>query len=196
MTTLRSLFAAGCAAFALAPMAAQAASVTVPFPEAGSVWVSATNGSGVLAAGGQTGYMWTTGDHVVDFFAGTGLGSATSLSGSVTIQNVLGGGNNQTVDILLNGAFVGAFTAFDSGYSGAYQTLNFSASGFSVAGPDYGLEFLLDNTIPGGGGSIAFVDGGRVTLTGGVPEPATWALMIGGFGLAGAALRRRALVAA
>ncbi len=25
----------------------------------------------------------------------------------------------------------------------------------------------------------------------GVPEPATWALMIGGFGLAGAALRRR-----
>jgi hypothetical protein len=31
----------------------------------------------------------------------------------------------------------------------------------------------------------------------GVPEPASWALMIGGFGLAGAALRRRrSLVAA
>ncbi|HEY0435840.1 MAG TPA: PEPxxWA-CTERM sorting domain-containing protein [Phenylobacterium sp.] len=28
-------------------------------------------------------------------------------------------------------------------------------------------------------------------VTGGVPEPASWALMIGGFGLAGAALRRR-----
>jgi len=28
-------------------------------------------------------------------------------------------------------------------------------------------------------------------VSGGVPEPATWALMIGGFGMAGAALRRR-----
>lgn len=32
--------------------------------------------------------------------------------------------------------------------------------------------------------------------TAGVPEPATWALMIGGFGLAGAALRRRRAVTA
>jgi len=36
--------------------------------------------------------------------------------------------------------------------------------------------------------NYAFKDDGRV---GGVPEPAIWALMIGGFGLAGASLRRR-----
>ena len=42
---------------------------------------------------------------------------------------------------------------------------------------------------PGGSGyTDAFVPGGPVGV---VPEPATWGLMIGGFGLAGAALRRR-----
>ena len=36
-------------------------------------------------------------------------------------------------------------------------------------------------------GEIAF----RAAEAGGVPEPATWAMLIGGFGLAGASLRRR-----
>jgi hypothetical protein len=31
-----------------------------------------------------------------------------------------------------------------------------------------------------------------IALAGAVPEPATWAMMIGGFGLVGGALRRRA----
>lgn len=41
--------------------------------------------------------------------------------------------------------------------------------------------------------NYAFKDDG---LVGGVPEPATWALVIAGFGLAGAALRRRRAVEA
>jgi hypothetical protein len=39
-------------------------------------------------------------------------------------------------------------------------------------------------------------DGHQSFLLGGVPEPATWMLMIGGFGLAGATLRRRRALAA
>ncbi len=44
------------------------------------------------------------------------------------------------------------------------------------------LGFLPDAQLPGGGNDPPL---------GGVPEPATWALMLAGFGLAGAALRRR-----
>lgn len=39
------------------------------------------------------------------------------------------------------------------------------------------------------GGSDAFVD--KLPALGGVPEPANWALLIAGFGLTGAAMRRR-----
>ncbi len=45
-------------------------------------------------------------------------------------------------------------------------------------------------------GSGAFLFGGALTENVGVPEPATWALMLTGFGLTGAALRRRSAAAA
>ncbi|HEX3366887.1 PEPxxWA-CTERM sorting domain-containing protein [Phenylobacterium sp.] len=60
-----------------------------------------------------------------------------------------------------------SFTATDAGTIKAHFR-SFSTDG---VGP------LLDNV--------------SVDVTGGVPEPASWALMIAGFGLAGAALRRR-----
>jgi hypothetical protein len=44
---------------------------------------------------------------------------------------------------------------------------------------------------PQGTLSVNFVDNDGLTDAGGVPEPAGWALMIMGFGLTGAALRRR-----
>jgi hypothetical protein len=44
--------------------------------------------------------------------------------------------------------------------------------------------------------TIQFIVTGNVDPGPGVPEPAAWALMLTGFGLAGAALRRRAMVVA
>ena len=35
------------------------------------------------------------------------------------------------------------------------------------------------------------IDGFKLTNLAVIPEPATWAMMIGGFGMAGAAIRRR-----
>ncbi len=58
---------------------------------------------------------------------------------------------------------------------------------FSIAGG-------VQSPLPGGGNYFA-VDNLSID-TGAVPEPASWALMIAGFGLVGAAMRRRALATA
>jgi len=63
---------------------------------------------------------------------------------------------------------------------------------------------VVANGAPGSGNAIQFAAGGRYSsvrfgtldLTSAVPEPASWALMICGFGLAGATLRQRRIVAA
>lgn len=51
------------------------------------------------------------------------------------------------------------------------------------------------STTPQNSNPVRPFDNYRVTIAA-VPEPASWALMIGGFGMAGAALRRRAPAAA
>jgi hypothetical protein len=47
-------------------------------------------------------------------------------------------------------------------------------------------------TFPGGRPTVAKMFSGTISAPG-IPEPASWALMIAGFGLAGAAIRRRAV---
>lgn len=67
------------------------------------------------------------------------------------------------------------------------QTLKFVAGSTTEL-----LSFLAVGT-PGGAPPISFLDG--VSLTASVPEPATWALMVGGFGLVGGVLRQRSSMA-
>jgi hypothetical protein len=71
----------------------------------------------------------------------------------------------------------------------APHTVNDNNFEFFFAPPESTVQFNLVNG-----------DGDTATLvfpaSSGTPEPASWALMIGGFGLAGAALRRRRAVAA
>ena len=91
-------------------------------------------------------------------------------SGGPSAMDVWFGGQYLTT----NGGSVGVWThnAFTVTATSTSETLIFQ--GLDLGGaPSYGNEVT------------------NVSLTGGVPEPASWALMIGGFGLAGAALRRR-----
>ena len=68
-------------------------------------------------------------------------------------------------------------------------TLNSAASGFvslansegALSGNDFGLDDI----------SLTHEIGGDQALSPSVPEPATWAMMVGGFGLVGGAMRRR-----
>lgn len=57
--------------------------------------------------------------------------------------------------------------------------------GFDRLTANYRLLNQAGGTLAAGSGTVTFVAGA-------VPEPATWAMMIGGFGFVGAAMRRRA----
>jgi len=74
-------------------------------------------------------------------------------------------------------------------FSGWNQvTFNFKATATTEA-----LKFLSDGAPANNLPPVAFLDGVSLTM---VPEPATWAIMLVGFGALGAALRRRRALAA
>lgn len=69
--------------------------------------------------------------------------------------------------------------------------------GFST---DFDVTQIVFNFDPGSTDLFRYVDDltfgpGGAVVGGGVPEPATWALLIGGFGMAGGMLRRRRALA-
>ncbi len=184
-------------AFCLASVTmASASDVTEPFPTAGDAFCSATNGCGTLPAGGMTFYMWTAGDYVQSPVFNTGQSSINSLSYNFLVNDVLGGGNNETVGYFVNGTEIGTITVLDCGYCGTNMDFSgtFNFAPISAQGGGFQLEMILQNTIPGGGGSIAFDDGGLATLSGGggtTPEPGSIFLFgTGVLGLAGM-LRRK-----
>ncbi len=93
------------------------------------------------------------------------------------------------IDYLANYSFYDA--TLGGGFDGGYSINVYSGTPL-FTGSTLAPRFKI--------GSYAFTDfyGQATTLTiAGVPEPATWALMLGGFALTGVALRRRkAIVAA
>lgn len=109
--------------------------------------------------------------------------------------------------------FAGAFdTAFDTtlvsvdlgpgvglAYGKTYSIAFLNSDGLGL--PGYVGGALFQQNAPDGGGNfypdtLGFrLDGDMAAISGGVPEPSTWLLMITGFGLAGAMLRRRAVTA-
>lgn len=111
-------------------------------------------------------------------FSLVGLDPTTaSISGS--------GGTDNAGRIFLNGVDTGinidGFSALvpfvlNSGFVAGVNTLDFQVSDFGAP-----TAFRVDDLA------------GTAGLVSGIPEPATWAMLIGGFGLVGGMIRRRAL---
>lgn len=166
------------------------------FPAAGDPWSSATNGTGTIPMGGRSGFMWTKGDYVaLQASAKTPTGGvATSGTDTFNILNVLG--QDLTVDLLVDGHDVGSFTIPQCGECFASQTYtaNFNFAPLVIPAGPLSVSWVLQNTIGGGGGSIAWEDGGQGALFGtvGVPEPSSWSIALAGLlGLGGLFFAKR-----
>ena len=178
-------------------LVASAAVVTTnePFPTAGDAYCSATNGCGTIPAAGQTAFMWTAGDYVLSSIFVLLTTSVTDLEAIWSYQDYLGVGNTETWSININGVTVGSVILPDDNHGG--NILNFSGTfdfaGVAPVSGGYQVELVLQNTIPGGGGSVAWLYGGTTGLSydTGVPEPGSMLLL--GSGILFAGLLRRKL---
>ncbi|MGC2112294.1 MAG: PEP-CTERM sorting domain-containing protein [Candidatus Korobacteraceae bacterium] len=158
---------------------ASAGSSIQPFPAAGDQYCSASNGCGTIPAGGQSDFLWTTGDFVESaVFTIPGSLGVIGISTNFSYQDFLGNGNTETWLIYLNGVQVGSGVLPDDGYNGDIFKL-ITSNNFSAIAPvagGYQLELVLQNTVPFGGGSVAWLDGGTAELDF-IPEPGVLALL-------------------
>jgi PEP-CTERM motif len=165
----------------------------VPFPTAGDAYCSFTNGCGTIPSGGQTASMWTTGDYVISAVFTLPTNDVTDLTANWTFQDFLRGGNNETWYVYVNGVVVAGAIVPDCGYCGLTGTVTGTVTfpGIAPVAGGYQVELVLQNTIPGGGGSAAWLDGGITGLSYASPEPGS--LLLFGSGIVGLAglLRRR-----
>lgn len=151
----------------------------------------AFDGDYVYVTGGQSSNGFLFPGEGIGQTVGTTAGDIYQLSFGYTGENCPGCSTVFTVNL---GAFSQDFTivADDSGFFRKAFTVA-TLDPYVATGASTTLSFVLKSTTNIGNNDPIFdrVILERIGTTGGVPEPATWALMLLGFGSAGAMLRRR-----
>lgn len=132
-------------------------------------------------------------------FANTPIGMTTIINVAGTSLNQ-GGNNNASArnqDVIWN--FFEATSLTTKGFHGSILATNATlTNGSSVEGSIAVKNFQMNGEVHLGtfNGTSAFLMNGTPPAVGAVPEPAIWAQLILGFGVAGTALRRRRRIAA
>jgi hypothetical protein len=156
-----------------------------------------TPGPGMITS--KNSFAYNAGDTVtLSFLLGGAQRGSVSDDASVSltfgatsaVQSLVGTGLFSFVSF--GATNLSTFTAVQAALAGNTPYTASSLSFVAVNAGSLGFSFgsnSHDNVGP-------LLDDVQLDIGGAVPEPATWALMIGGFGMAGAALRRRRAVAA
>lgn len=150
--------------------------------------------------------------HIFVTNVGIGGSALDSISGPTNpILNVTQGGSlnftgdmlgqSDTLNVVINGVSGLSQNAFSIAFGGGNASFSQGIT-FNTAGVFNGLvtydfpSSFPDYIAPDGQQFSERTLGFTVNVSGAVPEPASWALMIAGFGLTGAAMRRRRVVVA
>jgi hypothetical protein len=156
---------------------------SVDLTTSGSFWGPAADGNFSLDING-----WSAGTISQSFETVAGRLYTVAFAYS---RNVAGAPNPALALVSAGGESLNVSAANNAAF-GSGHNMQWKTDGFTFVGTGQATKLTLAAG-HGGNGGVFFDD---VSVSGAVPEPATWALMIGGFGLAGAALRRRRAVAA
>jgi len=139
----------------------------------GALYFPNANPTMNVAAGFDTGFSFVYSD---PFAVGTTVSIFSGLdgTGSLLASALLPGTANAGCDSAISGgANYCPFNAYSIGFDGVAKSV--------VFGGEINAQVFDDFTF------------GSVTVGGAVPEPASWAMMIGGIGLIGGAMRRRSV---
>lgn len=134
---------------------------------------------GALGGSSVLGYDIATGTQVLNAVVGRGVDGTGVISGTAYDGFIVADNNDGTVGLIDPATGIETIIA-DGGSRGDFVGPDLTNGTLFVSTADtmYRLK----------------IAGGTIGGPPGVPEPATWAMMLGGFGLIGAALRRRTAV--